>query len=551
MTDKAALAALVVAAAALIIASAQLTQQLLATAYVIRKCDRIVTGGLTVGGRRQWHWRQFRFTVKYQSLVFTLPQSVYESLGVSSTVRVDSPSKEVWDRAVKTRPSRASAQACWVSLVQDLAISDCLLPEDICIKEESGDRIPEDLTVAPMRVDSLTLLLSCIAMGMQVFKYSPTTGEITLSGGVGSISSSTHPILGGLLHYNVFSDQPTIGLSIVRRHGRALRNNAGVWANAVFGRFRDRLYRPDMVPLDELMARQFPTLRRDGWPEDSKTDTIGGAACFMAFGHVDVCDIAPPSVIRHWTAHFAEVIVKAHHVDILRNQSEINELIASGPSLLTDQHGYAKSLYEYSSPYIQRMYTVDTFQRFTLQLSSGTTRATMMLTDKSLVEHAQRLGSRGWASFGDNEQDPSAYCPIPILWGLICMIDAYMYVMRIKFLEAGYSISWLAPFMDSIVVKSISSLHAVGPPSWGNASSEVKSWPLTFQNSFDGVWPDMEQKCPGHPDNIQLLRPQVRLYAELLVLRSGYCTVMMRAAHPLGPGLVEGCNIETSMAYMA
>lgn len=68
MSDTAALAALVVAAVALLIASAQLTQQLLSTAYVIRKCDRIVTGGLTRGGTRQFHWRQFRFTVKYQTL---------------------------------------------------------------------------------------------------------------------------------------------------------------------------------------------------------------------------------------------------------------------------------------------------------------------------------------------------------------------------------------------------------------------------------------------------------------------------------------------------
>ena len=55
MADVSALAALVVAAVALLIAGLQLTQQLLATAYVIRKCDRLVTGGVTKGGIRQWH----------------------------------------------------------------------------------------------------------------------------------------------------------------------------------------------------------------------------------------------------------------------------------------------------------------------------------------------------------------------------------------------------------------------------------------------------------------------------------------------------------------
>ena len=100
MVDTAALAALVVAAVALVVAAAQLTQQLMATAYVIKKCDRIVTGGITRGGTRQWHWRQFRFTVKYQAVIFALPRPVYETLGISSTIQVNPPTKRLWDRAL-------------------------------------------------------------------------------------------------------------------------------------------------------------------------------------------------------------------------------------------------------------------------------------------------------------------------------------------------------------------------------------------------------------------------------------------------------------------
>ena len=170
MVDITALTALIVAAVALVVASAQLTQQLLATAYVIRKCDQIVTGGLTKGGTRQWHWRQFRYTVKYQAIIFALPRSVYRSLDISSTIQINSQSNEIWDRALKTRPQRSSAQACWISLLQDLVQTSCLDNYDICTKEESGDRIPDDLTVAPTRVDCLMILLSGIAMGMQVFK---------------------------------------------------------------------------------------------------------------------------------------------------------------------------------------------------------------------------------------------------------------------------------------------------------------------------------------------------------------------------------------------
>ena len=288
MQDTSALVALVVAVVALVVAAAQLTQQVMATAYVIRKCDRIVTGGLIKGGTRQWHWRQLRFTVNYQAIVFALPASIYSALSVSPTVQIDRPSPEVWHKANKIREVRKSSQGCWISFVQDLVMFSCLRPQDVCLKEESGDRIPDDLTVAPTRVDTITVMLTCIAMGMQVSRYSPTTGEITLAGGVGGVSSSVHPVLGCLLHYSVFSNEPAIGSETARRHGRALRQEHGVWANTVFGRFMDRSYRPEMMTLEVLIPRKVAVLQAQGWPENSRIDRIGGAACFMAFSHVDV-----------------------------------------------------------------------------------------------------------------------------------------------------------------------------------------------------------------------------------------------------------------------
>ena len=288
MQDASALAALVIAVVALVVATAQLTQQVMATAYVIRKCDRIVTGGLTEGGIRKWHWRQFRFTVQYQAIIFALPASIYSALGVSPTVQVDTPAPEIWHGANKNRGGRQSSQGCWISFVQDLVMFTCLRPQDLCIKAESGDRIPEDLTVAPTRVDAITVMLTCIAMGMQVSRYSPTTGEVTLAGGVGGVSSSTHPVLGCLLHYSVFSDEPAIGMETARRHGRALRQEHGVWANAVFGRFKDRSHRPEMIGLSVLILRKIDVLQAQGWPENSYADRIGGAASFMVFAHVDV-----------------------------------------------------------------------------------------------------------------------------------------------------------------------------------------------------------------------------------------------------------------------
>ena len=299
MQDASALPALVIAVVALVVATAQLTQQVMATAYVIRKCDRIVTGGLTKGGTRKWHWRQFRFTVQYQAIIFALPASIYSALGVSPTVQIDTPAPDLWHEANKNRGGRKSTQGCWISFVQDLVMFTCLRPQDLCIKVESGDRIPEDLTVAPTPVDAITVMLTGIAMGMQVSRYSPTTGEVTLAGGVGGVSSSIHPVLGCLLHYSVFSDEPAIGLETARRHGRALRQEHGVWANAVFGRFKDRSHRPEMTGLSVLMSRKLDVLQIQGWPENSYPDKIGGAASFMVFAHVDVSSFSRSHSSNH------------------------------------------------------------------------------------------------------------------------------------------------------------------------------------------------------------------------------------------------------------
>ena len=556
MTDIAALAALVVAVVALVIASAQLTQQLLATAYVIRKCDRIVTGGLTKGGTRKWHWRQFRFTVRYQAIVFALPEPIYSGLGINSTMIVNPPSPEVWERAVATRPQRNTTQGCWVSLVQDLVMSCCLEPEDISTREESGDRIPEDLTVAPIRVDCMTLLLSCIAMGMQVFKFSPTTGEMTIVGGVGSISSSTHPILGCLLHYSVFSDEPTIGLEAFKRHGRALRQSEGIWANAVFGRFRDRSHRPEMLSLFKMITRKSRILAQAGWPEDnredhSESDTIAGAACFMVFGHIDFCEIAPPSVVRRWTAHFAEVIVKAHHIKILSSESDVNVLDGKPKWHFTlDSYTSAVKKKGYSSPF-SPTFTIDK------PVEVETVEASSMLLTQGLWDNLRKVAANGRENFSDDQRDPSSYCPPAVMWDLVCLADTLLYHEHCRIPEPYRK--KIQMWTDRVVARAIRKLCNVGPPSWGNASDVVKSWPLQYAKVCEGflkrvpndLVESFEETSGPLGERFHFARSTIRLCAELSILRSAYVSVMMRAAHPLGPGLTEDSNVETALAYMA
>lgn len=555
MVDTTALAALIVAAAALLVAGVQVTQQLLSTAYVIRKCDRIVTGGLTKGGTRQWHWRQFRFTVNYQALIFTLPQSVHKSLGISSTIQVNPPSEEIWARALKSRLQRSSGQACWVSRLQDMVQSSCLTKDDICTREESGDRIPDDLNVAPSRVDCLTVLLSCIAMGMQVFKYSPTTGEMTLGGGVGSISSSVHPVLGGLLHYSVFADEPTIGWEVVKRHGRALCAEHGVWANALFGRFRDRSYRAEMVSLRELMTRKFPVLREQGWPEDEDTagnrDTIGGAACFMAFGYVDAYESVPPSVARSWSAHFAETIVKAHHVECLKRISERGSVFDE-PS--TEYQSVERK--GYSSPYDAGTFNWVTNSTLAQQFVS--VYDDFMLLPKGLLELSYGLSLAGCYDFGESTEDPSSYCSPAFLWDFIRMADYHISLLKQMTQPQGFTLG-ISMFdilarIDQIVARSIKELATAGAPSWGESTEIVRSWPQTFFSASEEILNDVvDDKLRSQlvGDDIKIFHQMLRLLAGLILLRSAYYTVMMRAAHPIGPGLTEDSSIETALAYMA
>lgn len=51
----------------------------------------------------------------------------------------------------KLGSERKTGQGCKVSFVEDMV--PCILPKNLGIKWESGDRIPEDLTVSPVQVD--------------------------------------------------------------------------------------------------------------------------------------------------------------------------------------------------------------------------------------------------------------------------------------------------------------------------------------------------------------------------------------------------------------
>lgn len=541
MVDVSALAALIVAAVALLIAGLQLTQALLATAYVIKKCDRLVTGGVTRGGIREWHWRQFRFTVKYEAILFALPTSVYTSLGVSPTVQIDKPALDVHGRALNRRSKRTHYQGCWVSLIQDLAHSSLLQPKDMSIREESGDRIPDDLMIAPTRVDALSVMLTCVAMGMQVINFSPSSGQITLAGGSGSISSSVHPTLGLMLHYEFFRNEPSINADVARQHGDALRQKEGVWSNAIFGRFIDASYSPEFVELVALQERQVEVLKDQGWPEDSVSDTMDGAACFMAFGRILVYKTVPPSHSRACCANFAEVIVKGHHDEILKanirsqNALTLSERPGQLREAIIEEKGGSSPIHWEFALFDVPDVTIPEYSRlFSTFLKCEEPRKLIACPDLVAIVSDPRSNYLG-------NKDPSTYLAkaiMPVCWEIIQRADQSMAHIGEYYPEA---FKFQA---ERIVARTIVPLAEVGAPSWGRSTKILDQWPHIFNNACTEVLESAE--LPEDFDSKGLV-----YYAYLSLMRSAYYTIMMRASGDVGPGIGDDSTPNTALAYMA
>ncbi|MDI1489041.1 MAG: hypothetical protein OHK93_008318 [Ramalina farinacea] len=547
MVDVPALAALIVAAVALLIAGLQLAQALLATAYVIKKCDRLVTGGVTRGGLREWHWRQFRFTVKYEAILFALPTPVYTSLGVRSTVQIDKPSPDIYHRALERRPKRSHYQGCWVSLVQDLVHFSVLRPEDMCIREESGDRIPDDLTIAPTRVDALSVMLTCVAMGMQVITFSPSSGQITLAGENGSVSSSVHPTLGLMLHYDVFRNDQSIGNDVARQHGNALRQEQGVWSNAIFGRFQNYPYSLGFVKLMVLKERHVEVLKEQGWPEDSVSNTLYGAACFMAFAHVTVYKIVPPSHSRASCANFAEYIVMGHHNEIRKAKMESQNALALSQeagqireTIVEDNGGSSLMCWKFHHGLLNLHQ--EKYQEYESSFSTllDCEEPSRLIACPELVAILSRAGSESHYNIY-----PSLYLTshiIPISWEIIQRADQRMahIIAKIRIYE-GQNFKSEA---EKIVARTIAPLAEVGPPSYSRSDKILNQWPQIFDDACTKILEAAD--FPKYFDKKGLV-----YYAYLSLMRSAYYTIMMRASGDVGPGITDDSMPDTALAYMA
>jgi len=437
---------------------------------------------------------------------------VYASLNVRPTVTVTpETTKGLWDRAVELRPERKTSQGCWVSFVQDMA--PCILRENLGRKWESGDRVPEDLTVAPVQVDIITVALLCVAAGMKFSRYSPATGEIGMSGEIGAITSAVHPVLGGLMHYTpgvlATTDE---SLEEMRMHSRAVNQGKGVWANAVFGKFNDRGIGRGFLDFTMLQRAIQDSMPGYGWLRHEGIRAAG----FMALATVDVYIVTPPTCIHSWCAHFAEVIVKAH-----LNEIQGREPVTYPPDFpdarasMIENHGA-------SSPHIPWD-----------QLDHAHLANTIPDFSKSPIEPLQPLNlvTQDLLSCGTNEtEDPSQFVTSTAAWEVIMNADAASHALEKE-------VPGIRDYSNHVVAASIIQL--------GDAPSldRATAWPQDVlrtcrTTSADENFPPEKQR-------------QIFAHAKLSMLRASYLTIMLKAAGSVGPGLARDSELVTGLAYMA
>lgn len=198
----AAIVALFVAAIALLVAFAQVAQQYIATADLIRKCDSTVYGPLPGKGRRVWKWRQMRFKVFYASphisLTVELWPGMYRASCGGSDIGNLLPARDCSD-SVNLDPE--PGQASW-AVFYGVVQQSCY--RDLCYQMLAGDAdlCPSDLPVIPIQVSLRDIIVMAFMNGMAVtYACQYPTKVISMQGPPGALSSAEHPILGTIIHF--------------------------------------------------------------------------------------------------------------------------------------------------------------------------------------------------------------------------------------------------------------------------------------------------------------------------------------------------------------
>ncbi|KAJ4854992.1 uncharacterized protein T069G_10550 [Trichoderma breve] len=181
MTEEgtiAAWAALTAALLALAVALAQAAQQYAATAQDMKKCKKSVWGPMPgYAGRRVFLWRQLWFRIVFDVPNVFIPTEYWEKPGNARqfpTHRIT-----VLPAPFDRRPVNSDTESA------------------------DADRLPADIPVVPMQASLRDIIALGLMIGMKI--QAASEDRIEMSGPFGFIKSSSHPILGSLIHFSAFS----------------------------------------------------------------------------------------------------------------------------------------------------------------------------------------------------------------------------------------------------------------------------------------------------------------------------------------------------------
>ena len=203
----AAIVALVVALIALLVAFAQVIQQYVATADLMRKCGSIVYGPLPGKGRRVWVVRQLRFKVVYSIPQISLRADLWPSRapfeGTYSQANGNLPC--IAAHKVQYSPGEAS----WVSFCRATQHS-CFRATFYLLVEGDADRCPSDFPVILMQVSSRDIIVMAMMTGMRIISVE---NGIAMRGRAGIITSAVHTTFGTVMHYTPANVASEFGLT--------------------------------------------------------------------------------------------------------------------------------------------------------------------------------------------------------------------------------------------------------------------------------------------------------------------------------------------------
>lgn len=210
----AAWAALAAALLALVVALAQVAQQYAATAQDMKRCEKSVWGPMPgYAGRRVFLWRQIRFRIVFDVPNIFIPTEYWEKPGNARqfpTHRITTLPAPFDPLSVNTDTESAiynHSEACWVAFARQVS-HVCPSAVRIGLMAGDADRLPADIPVVPMQVSLRDIVALSLMIGMKIQAVS--MDHIEMSGPFGFIKSSSHPILGTLIHFSAFSTTPHI-----------------------------------------------------------------------------------------------------------------------------------------------------------------------------------------------------------------------------------------------------------------------------------------------------------------------------------------------------